>query len=332
MDASTPIARYQTPCAEDRCRCELCPRHCVIEPGAFGFCGHRKNVDGTLVAAQFGRVAALGVDPIEKKPLYHFFPGQPIASVGANGCNLACRFCQNRHLSEGRASTEYVSPVELAVRARQRGSIGLAFTYNEPTIWFEYILETAALLRDAGLKVVLVTNGYLEDAPWRELCAVVDAANIDVKGDERFYVELARGHVEPVRRNVETALAAGVHVEVTNLLVTGENDDSAQVRELVDWLAGVSPLIPLHLSRYFPQPHFEAPPTPMARLEAAVKIAREKLRYVYAGNAQLAGASDTHCHVCDAVVVGRLGYHTDASGLTAQGACVACGAKLPIVV
>jgi len=325
-------ARYQTQLEDNVCRCELCPRHCLIKPGQYGFCLHRYNHNGTLMTAQFGRVAALAMDPVEKKPLYHFHPGSEILSVGAIGCNLSCKFCQNWQLSTGRASTRPVSPEQLAIAAGEGRSIGLAFTYNEPMIWFEYILETAKYLKQHDLAVVLVTNGYLEAEPFDELTEVVDAMNIDVKGDEQFYRDLTGGHLAPVQRNVEAAVRAGVHVEVTNLLVTNANDDESQVQELVDWLADVSSKIPLHLSRYFPQHRFHHDATPMAHMERAVSIAREKMTYVFAGNVHLTGSNDTVCGQCGATLVSRRGYAINRSGLKANGECRACGEPSAIVV
>ncbi|HPQ67787.1 MAG TPA: AmmeMemoRadiSam system radical SAM enzyme [bacterium] len=331
MEGQPILARYQTQRDDQSCRCELCPRHCVIKPEASGFCLHRYNQDGQLFAAQYGEVAALAIDPIEKKPLYHFHPGSDIVSVGANGCNLACKFCQNWHLSCGHAQTRPLSPEELAATADRQGSIGIAFTYNEPLIWFEYILDTAALLKPRNLAVVLVTNGYLETEPFDELLPWIDAMNIDVKGDDRFYRELTGGRLAPVRRNVEAAHRAGVHVEVTNLLITGENDDEASVRDLVDWLASVSPDIPLHFSRYFPQHKFHAPQTPVASLERAAAIAREKLNFVFLGNVQLAHGSDTVCPHCGQTVIDRRGYLTNRRQLQPGGKCGHCGAQLKII-
>jgi pyruvate formate lyase activating enzyme len=325
-------ARYSQQRDDGTCLCVLCPRRCAIARGGQGFCGHRRNEDGTLIAGGYGQVAALAVDPIEKKPLYHFYPGSKIASVGANGCNLACKFCQNWHLAEGRARSEWMAPAELAAQARAEGSVGLAFTYNEPTIWFEYILDTVELLKPRGLKAVLVTNGYLEAEPWDELCGVIDAANIDVKGDDDFYRTMTGGRLAPVRRNVEVAVRAGVHVEVTNLLVTGVNDGAEQVRELVDWLAGVSPLTPLHLSRYFPQHKYDAPATPMERLTEALQIARAKLHYVYVGNVAIEGGGATRCHHCGHEAIARRGYLTRVTGLGPGGVCGACGGDLPIII
>ncbi len=333
MIAPEPVvaARFQTALPERACRCDLCPRHCVIKPGHHGFCRHRENRDGQLYAAQYGRAAAVALDPIEKKPLYHFHPGTAILSVGSVGCNLACRFCQNWHLSTGVADTQYLAPDRLVAQARTGGSIGVAFTYNEPLIWFEYIFDAAALLKKQGLAVVLVSNGYLEPEPFAEICRWVDAMNIDVKGDDEFYRQLTGGSLAPVRHNVETAHKAGVHVEVTNLLVTDANDADAQVGELVDWLAGISRRIPLHLSRYFPNHKYQAPPTPLGELEQAAMIARAKLDYVFIGNAQIPGSSDTCCPACGDTVIKRRGYHTDIVGLAEGGRCAACGAALGVV-
>ena len=324
-------ARFQTRLAEQAIRCELCPRHCVIRPGSRGFCGHRANEDGALIAAEYGRVAALGIDPIEKKPLYHFHPGAVILSAGANGCNLACKFCQNWHLSGGHARADFLAPASLAPRGAAGGSIGVAFTYNEPTIWFEYILDNARLLREQGLAVVLVTNGYLEPEPWDELCQWVDAMNVDVKGDDEFYRGLTGGRLAPVRRNVEAAHRAGVHIEVTNLLVTGANDRPEQIGEMVEWLADLSTDIPLHLSRYFPQHEWTAPATPTDTMLAAWELARSRLPFVYVGNISFFGSVDTVCPASDRPVIKRLGYRVDRLALTRANTCSHCGAHLPIV-
>jgi len=326
-----PKSRYQTALDDQVCRCELCPRHCLIKPDRTGFCGHWLNEAGTLVAALYGQVTAVALDPIEKKPLYHFHPGAGILSVGSNGCNLACRFCQNWHLSTSQADTKYMEPRQLADLAGKNGSIGLAFTYNEPSVWFEYILDTAALLKPKGLVTVLVTNGYLEAAPFDTLLPWVDAMNIDVKGDENFYQKLTGGHLAPVRRNVEAAFKAGVHVEVTNLLVTDANDGEKQIQKLVDWLAGVSPLIPLHLSRYFPNHLYQQPPTPLARLETAGVIARQKLKFVYLGNVHAGEWSETNCPHCNALLIRRQGYVILKNDLPPGGNCPACGRATGVI-
>lgn len=316
---------------ESRVVCELCPQQCRISPDADGFCRVRGNRNGTLYALTYGRVAATHMDPIEKKPLYHFMPGEDILSIGTAGCNLRCSFCQNWDLVASDVPRNLTPPEHLVDHALSHGSMGIAYTYNEPGIWFEYLMDCARCAHDAGLKNVLVTNGFLNPEPWAEICAVADAMNIDLKSmDPEFYRTLCKGTLEPVLDNIKTAVSA-CHVEITNLIVTGENDTHDRIESLVDFIAAVSDTIPLHFSRYFPQNRMTAPPTPPETLERAVAVARKKLKYVYAGNIALPNASDTICPRCKSPVVCRNGYRTDTSGL-ADGTCSACGRQMEVVV
>ncbi len=298
---------------EGRVRCLLCPKRCVIEPGRAGFCRARINRDGELWTYNYARCAALHLDPVEKKPLFHFYPGHTVLSLGTVGCNLACAFCQNWQISREDAPTVEVTPedaVEMAL-ARWAGDrcVGLAFTYNEPSVWFEYIMDTAPLAHERGLKNVLVTNGFIAAEPLADLLPHIDAFNVDVKGmTPRFYPRVCRGLLEPVLRTVETVYRAGRHVEVTNLLIPGENDSEESIRALVDWLAGVGEDIPLHFSRYHPDYRMTRPATPRATLERAREIARARLRYVYLGNTWRPGDDDTVCHACGRTVVVRAGF------------------------
>lgn len=312
-------------------RCELCPHRCLIADGKRGICRVRQNRGGTLYALTYGRVAAVQLDPIEKKPLYHFHPGTQILSVGSIGCNFRCGFCQNWHLVLGEASLSPVEIPELVRAAGESGSIGIAYTYNEPLIGFEFVRDCAREFREAGMANVLVTNGFVSPAPLAELLPLVDAMNIDLKSmDPEFYRRICGGTLSPVLETIRTA-ARSVHIEITNLLVTGENDSEEAVRKVVDFVAATDPEIPLHLSRYFPQHRFTAPPTPPAQLEAAYGIARERLPYVYVGNFHLAGSEDTRCPGCGAVAVRRLGYRTSVTGL-AGNRCASCAASLRFVV
>ncbi len=334
-------AEYWEREAEGTVHCYLCPKDCRIRPGKTGFCGVRKNLDGTLYTLNYARASALHLDPVEKKPLFHFYPGSTVLSAGAPGCNLACAFCQNWELSqagrEGRLEVEnlgfHLSPqdfVSLALRYREEGRecIGVAYTYSEPTVWFEYVRDTARLARRKGLKNVMVTNGFISPPPLAELLELIDAFNVDVKGmDPRYYTRICRGRRDPVLRTVETIHRAGRHVEVTNLLVTGENTSPEEVRELVAWLAGVSPDIPLHFSRYFPAYRMENPPTPFEVLDRAREIARERIRYVYLGNTWRPGDDDTRCPGCGELLVAREGYLIRIRGLKG-GRCVFCGKEI----
>jgi pyruvate formate lyase activating enzyme len=319
----------------DKIVCGLCPRKCRIAEGATGVCRVRKNVGGTLRSTNYARVTSVALDPIEKKPLYHFHPGAQILSLGTFGCNLSCRFCQNWQISQGSPPTQALSPdeaVQTALEMAGRGNIGIAYTYNEPIIWFEYVRDTAALAREAGLKNVMVTNGLIEEEPLEELLGLVDAFNVDIKSmDDDFYRRLCGiGSGAVARRTVEQAFGRAA-VEITCLLVTDENDGEDDVRALVDWAASVSPDLPLHLSGYRPAYKHNAPPTPIERIVRAVEIGREKLNYVYAGNVMIAGGDDTICPRCGETVIERHGY-TTTSRLTADGRCAKCGGPINAVV
>jgi pyruvate formate lyase activating enzyme len=311
--------------------CELCPHRCRISEGKAGICRYRRNEGGRLVAGNYGRVSSSGYDPIEKKPLYHFRPGSTIFSVGTVGCNLGCGFCQNWQISQADAETTYLSPAAAAqlAGARPRGgrqSIGIAFTYSEPVVWWEYVFDTAKAVRAMGLSNVLVTNGFIEPAPLRELLPVIDAMNIDVKSfSDGFYREVCRGKLEPVLRTVEAAHAAGVHVEVTTLLVPGLNDNEAELEALARWLGAIDRGIPLHFSRYFPNYRMTSPPpTPLATMEAAHAVARRHLDFVYLGNVMTDAGADTVCPTCGSVVIRRDGYRAFPAGLEGTG-CARCG-------
>lgn len=334
MDSSSAveprIAAYWHP-EGDAVRCELCPHRCRVAEGKRGICRVRENRGGRLFATTYGRVAAVQMDPIEKKPLFHFHPGTEILSVGSIGCNFRCGFCQNWHLVLGQASLSAAGIPDLVRSAKASGSIGIAYTYNEPMIWHEFVTDCAREFRKAGMVNVLVTNGYVSPEPLADLLPLVDAMNIDLKSmDPGFYRKTCGGDLDPVLDTIRAA-AKHVHVEITTLLVTGENDSDDAIRKVVDFVAGTDAEIPLHFSRYFPHHRFTAPPTPPGRLEAAFRIGREKLSYVYVGNYFLAGSEDTRCPRCGATVVRRQGFRSSPAGL-AGSRCASCAAKLRFVV
>ncbi|NLG84200.1 MAG: AmmeMemoRadiSam system radical SAM enzyme, partial [Firmicutes bacterium] len=247
-------------------RCLLCPHACRLRDGQAGLCRVRRREGEKFYTLNYARVTALALDPIEKKPLYHFYPGSAILSAGTFGCNFACGFCQNWTISQEEAPSEVIAPahlVALAERERDVGNIGLAYTYSEPSVWWEYVFDAAVLARERGLVNVLVTNGFLNPDPLHALLPYLDGVNMDLKGPEEFYRRVCRGRLAPVEAFAEAVLAAGVHLELTNLLIPGYNDSEEDLRDLVDWVAGLDPEIPLHFSRYFPQYRFTAPPTPL---------------------------------------------------------------------
>ena len=270
--------------------CNLCPHHCALAEGQVGFCHTRRNEGGQINSLNYGRVTSLAIDPIEKKPLYHFYPGSVILSLGSFGCNMACPFCQNHTISQGGEQEVrwQISPeqlVELAQEtSQQHGSIGVAFTYNEPLLSYEYLRDTLPLLRQAGQKAVLVTNGQIEEEPLRELLPYVDAMNIDLKTfADKTYAKLG-GSLRAAQRTIQMAAEAGVHVEVTTLVVPGISDDINEFCAEVDWLAGVNREIPLHLSRYFPRYQYKASATQLDKLYELQRIAQKRMKYVYLGN------------------------------------------------
>ncbi len=324
-------AEYYERLSEGNLICRLCPHQCRIATGKSGFCKIRTNRDGKLEAVNFAQVSGIGLDPIEKKPLYHYYPGKVILSVGTVGCNLACRFCQNWHISREESLTRFITPNELADLAeklhREEDNIGVAFTYSEPVVWYEFLVKTMPLIRERGLKNVLVTNAFLEPEPWENLLKWTDAANIDLKGfDEGYYHRLCSGKLGPVLENIKVA-AARIHLELTTLIVPGENDQPEQIREMAQWIAALDPQIPLHLSRYFPNYQMTKPATSLTTMDEALAIAKEYLQYVYLGN--VSKANHTICPECGSILVERDGFQTRIFNMNI---CRECGKKVRIII
>lgn len=317
---------------DGKIKCELCPVGCVIAQGKIGVCMGRQNKNGNLYAINYGNVVSIAIDPIEKKPLYHFHPGTRILSTGPNGCNLKCGHCQNWTISQVKSPTEYVSPEEMVELAFKYRSVGIAYTYTEPVIWYEYIADTAKLAKEKNLKNVLVTNGYICEKPLTEILPVIDAMNVDVKSmDDEFYRKVCKGKVGPVLKSVELAVKNGNHVEITNLIMPTLNDSEEQLQRLIDWVAALDDRIPVHFSRYFPAYKTDLPPTPISTLQKAYDLAKRKLKHVYVGNAYIPGTSDTYCPTCSKVLVSRDGYHTDIQAIK-DGKCSSCGADVDFVL
>lgn len=270
--------------------CRICPHRCNIEEGHLGLCRARINQNGEIISDNYGRLTSVALDPIEKKPLYHFHPGSRILSIGSYGCNLNCPFCQNCDISMvsgAEIETEEVSVQEVVAKAKalkSMGNIGIAYTYNEPLIGFEFVQDCATLAKVEGLSNVVVTNGYICEEPLMELLPDIDAMNIDLKGfTEEFYHRL-RGDLATVKRTIELA-AAHTHVEVTTLIIPDENDSDEEMLELSGWLAGIRYDIPLHVSRFFPRWRMQdRKATPVTKIYHLAEIARKNLKYVHEGN------------------------------------------------
>ncbi|MEJ5187390.1 MAG: AmmeMemoRadiSam system radical SAM enzyme, partial [Candidatus Geothermincolales bacterium] len=297
---------------DGRVHCLLCPQDCVIAEGRKGFCKVRINRGGVLYSEVYNRAMAAAVDPMEKKPIYHFIPGSRIYSLGTRGCNQNCDFCQNWHMLQPDARTEEITAEEAVEEALATGSVGIAYTYNEPTIWYEFVLECAALAREKGLVNVLVTNGLINPEPFEKLAPYVDAMNIDVKSmDPEFYRRICKSRLEPVLETCRAARDAGILVEITNLVIPTLNDSEELILKLVDFVKGLGREVPLHFSAYFPSYRMTIRSTPPETLIRAKELAEKRLYYVYLGNVMVPGASDTKCPGCGNLLVRRMGYSVE---------------------
>ncbi len=313
-------------------RCNLCERHCVIPEGMRGVCNVRENRGGKLYTLVYGRPVTLAVDPIEKKPLFHYLPGTDILSLATVGCNFKCLHCQNWEISQAKPEDfdlPYVPPEKVVETALANGIPSIAYTYVEPTIFYEYAKDIGVLAKQHGLSNVFVTNGYFTKDVLRDMRPWLDAMNIDLKGDANFYKKVTGGtDVEIVRRNIKLAKKYGFHVEVTVLVVPGWNDKEDWFRsEVIDFIKDIDDSIPLHISRFFP--HYkmrDVPPTPIETLTRFYDIAREELKYVYVGNVGDPKYETTYCPNCGAPVIIRHGYYTE--DLTENGRCPHCGYKI----
>ena len=317
---------------DGRIQCLLCPVGCVIAEGKIGVCMGRKNEGGILYAINYGNLVSIAIDPIEKKPLYHFYPGTHIFSTGPNGCNLGCSNCQNWTISQQESPTEFVTPEELIKIALKEKSIGIAYTYTEPLIWYEYVTDTAKIAHEKSLVNVLVTNGYIHEEPLKKILPFIDAMNIDLKSmDEDFYKVTCKGKLSFILRAIELSHQNRVHIEITNLLIPTLNDSDEQIQKLVDFVAGLSDRIPLHFSRYFPAYKMDLPPTPLQSLQKAFLLGKRKLKYVYVGNAYIPNTSNTYCPSCNELLIKRDGYRTAVVGITDKK-CKKCGMRVDIVM
>jgi len=316
---------------EGKVRCRLCFHECVLKEGQLGFCLARRNVNGKLIAETYGQLVAAHTDPIEKKPLYHFHPGEAILSVAANGCNLACPFCQNAEIARHRTRSRQATPEELIKMALEHASKGIAYTYTEPLVWYEYLLDASKAAHEAGLYNVIVTNGTIDEKPLQALLSHLDAANIDLKGDEQFYRKVLKGDRESVIRTIRMMHEAGVHVELTTLLIPEGNDSEAEVDEVISFIEGLDSNIPLHLSRYFPHHGYSASATPVDTMLRAYEQAKARLPYVYLGNVLLSEGQNTLCPACGATLIERLGYRTQITGIKDKR-CASCGREVDIVL
>lgn len=317
--------------------CELCPRGCEIPPGGAGDCRVRVNLDGKLYATTYGRPSSVHIDPMEKKPLYHFLPGSPILSIATAGCNLHCRNCQNWQLSQrGGEEMEqifHLMPAQVVEETLNYRCTAIAYTYSDPIIFYEYVYDTATLARAEGLRNVMVTAGYINREPLRKLCRVIDATNTDLKGfTDAFYREVCSATLKPVLDALITFREQGVWLEVTHLMIPTLNDDLSLIRRMAQWMTReLGPDTPLHFSRFRPMYRLRnLPPTPVETLERARTEAMEAgLEYVYIGNVIGHEAESTYCPVDGSLLIQRIGHRILQNNLTQEGRCPSCGEQIP---
>ncbi len=311
--------------------CHICPHTCKILPEKLGLCRARKNDEGTLWAMNYGETTSVALDPIEKKPLYHFYPGSRILSIACNSCNMRCPFCQNWEISQSTVKTEYLAPDILVKIFKEHHSVGIAYTYTEPLMWFEYLLEAGKYIHKEGGKNVLVTNGLINEQPLLELIPLIDAMNIDLKTMKAdVYKKVLSGDLATVKRTIEIAYKH-CHIEITNLLVTGLNDSKKDIDTLLDYVASLDKNIPVHFSRYYPNYQYDKPPTPVKRLEYAYEKAKEKINYVYLGNILTDDGSNTYCPKCTNLLIERMNFQAMITGLKGNK-CAKCGEGINIIV
>lgn len=315
----------------DKVKCALCPHHCMIDNGSYGLCGVRTNVNGALKTINYGEITSLQNDPLEKKPLYHFKPGKNILSIGSFGCNFACSFCQNYSISQYRPKSEYISPEDIVkIAAGIQDNTGIAFTYNEPSIWYEYVYDTSKKLKEnhKDLSIVLVTNGYIEKEPLEQILPYIDAMNIDLKSfNDDYYKKICRGDLKSVMNTIENAYGK-CHIEITTLMVSGINDSAQEIDKIAHYLSQIDRDIPLHLSRYFPMYKMKNPPTSIDALKKAKETAKKYLSYVYIGNTA-DESSSTYCPECGSLLIERHGYlvHSNLKG----DKCPSCGNHINLI-
>lgn len=324
-------AQWYIPLSDENVQCTLCPHNCILREGKSGICRVRVNLGGKLITEVNGFVSSINFDPIEKKPLYHFYPGSTILSLGTYGCNLRCFFCQNCTISQTAAEPElphiFYTPEQIIQIALQRpGNLGIAFTYNEPVVWFEYMFDIARLAKKAGLKTVMVTNGFINNEPLSALLEYIDAFSVDLKAfNEEFYSKVTSSKLGPVKETLKQISLAGKHLEIVNLVIPELNDDHASFTAMLRWIANeLGQETVFHISRYYPNYKLKTEATSVSSIHKLKILAEKELKYVYTGNIY-AESNDTHCLKCNNILISRQSYSVTIPGLDKDGKCKVCG-------
>ena len=326
-------AQYYNSLGNGVVECTLCPNRCRLREGGIGACGVRVNKDGKLNTLVYGRLCSLNNDPIEKKPLYHFMPGKKAISVATPGCNLHCKFCQNWTISQAKPdeiSTQYVSPDRLVATAKKYDSPIIAFTYSEPTIFYEYMYDVSR--QESDVKNVMISAGFIEKEPLQKLCGVLDGIKIDLKSfSNDFYRELVSGRLEPVLRTLQTIKESGTWLEIVYLVIPTHNDNMDEIKEMCGWIVeNLGPDVPLHFTRFHPSYKMKnLPPTPLKTLDNAYEIARQEgINHPYVGNVPQHKGENTYCPECGTEVISRQGFFIRNNKLK-DGQCPECGHAVP---
>lgn len=328
-------ASFYEKLSDKKVRCMLCPNNCVIGNGCIGKCRVRKNIDGTLYSVVYGKISALNLDPVEKKPFYHYMPGKNVATIGSYGCNLSCTYCQNYQISQtagDESEYENVMPETIVKKIIGiKNNIGIAFSYNEPTVFYEYMKDIAVIVKKTGMKTLMVTNGYINPEPLQESFEFIDAYSIDLKSfNDGFYRSICGGTVEPVKETIKACVKYGKHVEIENLVINENSTDMTEFEELVKWIAfECSPDVPLHINMYHPAYKMSSQPVTIEKLEKMRETALKYLNFVYIGNIAGNRFGETICPQCGRSVVIREGYNRIIhSGCNEKGECIFCGRKI----
>jgi pyruvate formate lyase activating enzyme len=327
-------ASFYDTLAQGQVDCRLCPRKCTLKPGQTGYCRVRRNVDGKLKSLVYGQVCALNVDPVEKKPLYHFLPGTRTLSLATAGCSMRCLFCQNWSISQAEpddVEASYMTPDEMVRLALEDSCPSISYTYSEPAVFYEYMFDISRKARSKGIRNIMVTSGHIDQEPLDSLCRYLDAVNLDLKGfSNEVYLKMANTRLSPILDALKIVKKNGVWLEVGYLVIPTVNDDSTEISRMTDWVAKeLGRDVPLHFLRFFPQHKLSnLPPTPLSAMEMACRIAkRSKLDFVYLGNVPGHRANNTYCPGCGKMIVERKGYFT-TSCLVKNGRCEFCGKSI----